>query len=421
MNHKRHRIYPMQWRLAEDALRAVLSEGQGADHWLQAAFRERRQMGARDRGVVSDLVYGVLRDLRRLQAVAGHDAPAALCAVHALERDDAIELERYGIADADTLRERTLAARGQVFASAVTGNVPDAIDAAFQAQFGAEAAAALERALQQQAPVDLRVNRLRRDRGEVQAALHEAGIEAEPTPFAPFGLRLAHRAALHALAAYRDGWFEPQDEGSQLLARLVGAVPGSCVVDYCAGAGGKALALAADMDDRGTLWAFDSEPGRLRRLEPRARRAGVHCIRSAELGADGLPPPGIGAPRAGEADAVLVDAPCSGTGTWRRQPEARLRPLDLDALTTLQAAILERAAVLLRPGGRLVYATCSLLDVENRGVVEAFVERHPEFAPVDAGAVLAAQGIDLPGACLQLRPDLHGTDGFFGAVLQRAD
>jgi 16S rRNA (cytosine967-C5)-methyltransferase len=404
------RLYPAQWQLACSVLDAVLQQGRAADRCLQAAFRERRNMGSRDRAWVTELVYGVLRDLRRLRAIAG-DAPAALCAALLLrsERVAADRLQVLGV-DVDALRARLDAHDDASLSAAERGNVPDLIYAAWQRQF-ADAADALAVALCEQAPVDLRVNTLKCDRTQAQQALSEAGIEAETTPYAPLGLRVARRAALQNLALYRDGWIEPQDEGSQLLALLVNAQPGETVIDYCAGAGGKTLALAAQMQDRGTLYAWDSDSTRLARLAPRLQRAGAHCVQIRTLGNDEVSEV--------LADAVLVDVPCSATGTWRRQPEARLKPLDLPALTALQAQILARATRHVRPGGRLVYATCSLLDAENADIVGAFLAAQPRFELEDAGAVLAAAGIDLPGRMLQLLPHRHGTDGFFGAVLRR--
>ncbi|TJY63124.1 RsmB/NOP family class I SAM-dependent RNA methyltransferase [Sinimarinibacterium sp. CAU 1509] len=403
-------LYPAQWQLACAVLDEVL-QGRAADRCLQAAFRERRNMGGRDRAWVTEMVYGVLRDLRRLRAMVGEGSSAALCAALLLrsERVSPERLQSLGV-DVDALRARLAAHDDSALTAAERANVPDTIYQAWQLQYG-DAAESLAAALCEQAPVDLRVNTLKCDRAEAQAALSEAGIEVQVTPYAPQGLRVARRAALQNLAIYRDGWIEPQDEGSQLLAMLMDAQPGETVIDYCAGAGGKTLALAAQMQDRGTLYAWDSDSTRLARLAPRLQRAGVHCVQIRTLGNDEEPEV--------QADAVLVDAPCSATGTWRRQPEARLKALDLPSLTTLQAQILARAARHVRPGGRLVYATCSLLDAENADIVEAFLAAHPQFELDDAGAELASAGITLPGRMLQLLPHQHGTDGFFAARLRR--
>ncbi|WP_370305853.1 RsmB/NOP family class I SAM-dependent RNA methyltransferase [Sinimarinibacterium flocculans] len=408
----RPRIFPAQWQLACEVLGTVLREGRAADRLLQAAFRERRAMGGRDRASVTELVYGSLRDLRRLQRVAGRREPAALCAVHTLDTgmSDTESLTRLGVADAAELAARLAQFDATTLTPAEAHNLPDAMYAAWDAAIGAGETRALAAALAQQAPVDLRVNALKCAPGQAIEALAAANVDAAPTPWAPLGLRLAGRAPLQQLAAFRDGWIEPQDEGSQLLALLVGARPGERIADWCAGAGGKTLALAAAMQDSGELWAIDIDAQRLQRLGPRLQRAGVGCVRVHALDT---------VPDETTFDAVLVDAPCSATGTWRRQPEARLKPLDVTALAAQQRQILERAARHVRPGGRLVYGTCSLLDAENSAVVEAFLAGHPAFEPVDAGDVLAAQGVRFPGRYLQLWPHRHGTDGFFGAVLRR--
>ncbi|MFP5304394.1 MAG: RsmB/NOP family class I SAM-dependent RNA methyltransferase [Gammaproteobacteria bacterium] len=408
----RPRLFPAQWRLAVDTLTAVVDHGRSADRLLQSAFRSQRQMGARDRALVSDLVYGSLRDLRRLQAVAAGGSPAQWCALHALEAGiaDPARLVALGLEDAQALAQRLGALDASTLTHAQRLNVPDAIYARWCAELGEAETARLAEALKAQAPVDLRVNTLKATRAAAQVALAAAGIDALPTPYAPAGLRVQRRIALQSLALFRDGWVEPQDEGSQLLAQLVAAQPGERIADWCAGAGGKTLALAAQMQDRGELVAMDADARRLQRLPPRLQRAGVHC---AQVLAPGTPLPR-------DLDAVLVDAPCSGSGTWRRQPEARLKALDLPALAALQLQILEQAARHLRPGGRLIYATCSLLRAENEEVVETFAAAHTDFELDDAGAVLAAQGIDLPGRYLKLYPHRHGTDGFFGACLRRA-
>ncbi len=406
-----------QWRLAVDALSAVFA-GATADAWLQEAFRKHREMGGRDRARVGELVYGVLRDLRRLQAVAGTEADevVAYAAVLALREGlaDVPMLVRFGVDAAAALQQRLAAFDEHSLSAAQRCNLPDAVYQAYCAQYGEAEAQALGAALRGVAPVDLRVNVLRSDRDSACAALADAGIEAQATPLAPWGLRLHKRASLQATLPYREGWIEPQDEGSQLLAHLVSARAGMRVADYCAGAGGKTLALAAAMRDQGELWALDISVARLERLQPRLQRAGITCVQmhalpdaSAWLAAE-----------AGRFDAVLVDAPCSGSGTWRRQPELRLRTPDLTAMAQRQGEVLRAAARLVRPGGRLVYATCSLLREENDAVVDAFLAAAVDFQELDAGVELARQGIEVPGARLRLLPHRHGTDGFFAACLQ---
>ena len=414
----RHRLRRPQWQLAVATLDAVLHRGGVADASLQEAFRAHREMGSRDRALVGALVFDALRDLRRLQAIAGtaaDDAPT-LCALQAL---------CAGLANVETLLQLGVEGASQCaqalerfddtrLSAAQRGNLPDLIEAQWRAQYGDTETAALAQALRTPAPVDLRVNTLKADRATAAAALAQSGIQSVETPWSPTGLRLARRVALQSAPAFRDGWVEPQDEGSQLLARLLAASPGERIADYCAGAGGKTLALAAAMQDRGELWALDIDSARLARLAPRLQRAGVSCVQMRGLAREGLPPAWPGG-----FDAILVDAPCSGTGTWRRQPDARLRLPDLTAITAVQREILATAAQGLRSGGRLVYGTCSLLAAENDAIVDDFLHSHPQFEEADAGIVLAAQGIKLPGRRLRLLPHRHATDGFFGALLVR--
>jgi 16S rRNA (cytosine967-C5)-methyltransferase len=412
------RLRRPQWQLAVQTLDRVLHQARVADASLQEAFRARAEMGSRDRARVSDLVYGVLRDLRALQALAGDhaDSAATLCALQSLRSGlaDVEMLVALGVAEAPSLAQKLSAIDAASLTPAQRNNLPDAIDAAWRAQYGDEETDALAQALRATAPVDLRVNTLKATRAAAQAALAQSGIEAQATSLSPWGLRLSRRVALQSTPAFRDGWVEPQDEGSQLLALLVGARPGEQIADWCAGAGGKTLALAAAMEDSGRLWAMDADAPRLARLGPRLRRAGVRCVQTQVL-VDDVVPPAL----ANACDAVLVDAPCSGSGTWRRQPDARLRLPDFAVIGALQRRILAAAAQAVRPGGRLVYATCSLIAVENDAVVDDFLRAHPQFEPEDAGTVLAAHGVTLPGARLRLLPHRHGTDGFFAVRLVR--
>ncbi|HKM63216.1 MAG TPA: RsmB/NOP family class I SAM-dependent RNA methyltransferase, partial [Acidisphaera sp.] len=270
------------------------------------------------------------------------------------------------------------------------------------------------RALLAEAPLDLRVNTLKTTREAAQAALAAEGITAEPTPLSPWGLRVSGRLPVTTGPAFRDGLVEIQDEGSQIVALMADARPGMRVADWCAGAGGKTLALAACMQNRGHIVACDVNVRRLDAAVRRLRRAGVHNVERhlTEAGDRWVKR------RAGSFDRVLVDAPCTGTGTWRRNPDARLRltEADLRELTAKQASILDAAAPLCRPGGRLVYATCSLLPAENETQVNAFLTRRPDFRRLPATAVWAGAP---PGDDLHLTPARNGTDGFYCAVLER--
>lgn len=406
-----------QLLLARQALAAILTAQRPADAILQDLFRDNRQCGSRDRARITELIYGVLRDLRRLRAIAPQADAGGLCALRLLEggQADAATLANWGIEGVEALAAALAAFDPGSLSPAQRHNIPDDCYARFVSQYGEVEAATLAQALNTTAQVDLRVNGLKGSREAARQRLEQEGISAAPTPLSPLGLRLPARAPLQNLASFREGWIEPQDEGSQLIALLAGARPGDKVVDYCAGAGGKTLALAAQMQDRGELLACDISASRLKKLRPRLERAGVNCVRGLAL-----PDEEELARRAGRCDTVLVDAPCSATGTWRRNPELRLRDPDFAALQKLQLEILDIASRLPRPGGRLVYATCSLMAAENDEVVDAFLADHPEYIRLDAGELLRAAGAQWQGAELRLLPQVHGTDGFFAVAMQRS-
>jgi 16S rRNA (cytosine967-C5)-methyltransferase len=276
------------------------------------------------------------------------------------------------------------------------------------------------------APTDLRVNLLKTDRDGARRALAAEHVRAEPTPWSPTGLRLAARVPLSGLAAFKDGLIEVQDEGSQLAALLVGARPGMRVVDFCAGAGGKTLALAAAMNNRGKLVACDTAAWRLDRSGIRLRRAGASNVERRALTSERDP---WVKRHAASFDRVLVDAPCLGIGSWRRNPDAKWRstPTDLAELQIRQHDILASAARLVKPGGRLVYVTCSLLREEDEAQAERFLEETPDFVPYSAARAWdeaiggpCPAGLTNPGGdYLRLTPAQHGTDGFFVALFER--
>lgn len=272
-----------------------------------------------------------------------------------------------------------------------------------------------------EAPLDLRVNPIKATRDQVLAALADAGTTAEPTRLSPWGVRLRTRFPVATLPAFREGWFEIQDEGSQLVALLADARPGMQVVDFCAGAGGKTLAMAAMMDNKGRVMATDVLAGRLERAKERFRRAGLHNIETRGLSSERDP---WVKRHKRKFDRVVVDAPCTGTGTWRRNPDSRWRTLGpgFEELLPLQANILDSAARLTRPGGKLVYATCSLLPEENERQVEAFLASHPDFSllPLAEAWPDTAGPAPVAGEMLRLTPARHDTDGFFAAVMVRA-
>ena len=411
--------------LATALLREVLTFDAPADGVVSAFFRRHRQLGAHERHALAETTYAVLRERLLLQHLAQSGRGPLERRLAALGwRGDAAQLERaLEPAEREWLAQVRAVDR-EALPDKLRHNLPDWIAQPLRAQLGDEAFRALAQALLEPAPLDLRVNALKAKREAVQAALAAAGIAAEPTPYSPWGLRVHGKPALQKAEPFLRGDVEVQDEGSQLLALLTGARRGEMVVDFCAGAGGKTLALGAMMRSTGRLYAFDVSASRLEALKPRLARSGlsnVHPVHIAHERDERV------RRLAGKIDRVLVDAPCSGLGTLRRNPDLKWRhsPQAVQELTTKQAAILDAAATLVKPGGRLVYATCSLLDAENEAVARDFAARHRDFAPLPAAAVLADAGVagadTLAGdGWLRLWPHRYRTDGFFAAVWQRA-
>lgn len=398
-------------------------------------FRARRYIGSGDRRAVSDRVWSVLRARRRLDwwLVRAHAAaitPRLLCGASLLLEGwtldgvaGAFSGGQFGSPHLTPAEKNCL--RGieahtldhPEMPEAVRLEVPDWVLPHLQVRFGADLRAEMA-AMSDPAPLDLRVNLLKVTRDDARAALLEEGLETEPTKLSPWGLRAPPRRAVTTGKAFMSGLVEIQDEGSQVVSILVGARPDMRVADWCAGAGGKTLALAMTMDNRGHIAACDVSAHRLEAAVKRLRRAGVHNVERhlVETGDKWVKR------RAGTFDRVLVDAPCTGTGTWRRNPDARtrLRESDLAELQTKQAAILDTAARLVRIGGRLVYATCSLLAEENEAQVAGFLARHAGYRSVPLPeAWPALPGGIAPSDYLALTPLRHGTDGFFAAVLER--
>ncbi len=405
----------------EEALREVLRLTGPADGALSRYFREHPRLGSRERGVIAEAVYGLLRQRTMLTHFAESGAGPqmrrlALLALAGTVGTDAIA----GLSDPEQDWLGRVAAIDRAnLPLAVRTSFPDWMLERLVAQYGEPVALQLIDALNCPAPLDLRVNALKSSREAAEAALAHAGISFERTPFAPLGLRLAKKPALQNLPLFKDGLIEVQDEGSQLLAHLLGARRGEMVVDFCAGAGGKTLAIGAAMRNTGRLYAFDVSDKRLARLKPRLARSGLSNVHPVVIAHEN----DAKVKRlAGKIDRVLVDAPCSGVGTLRRNPDMkwRLQPDAIDELNAKQQSILAGAARLVKPGGRLVYATCSLLGSENEGIVGQFLAAHPDFALVPARDALAEQKIALDtGDYLQLLPHLHQSDGFFAAVMER--
>ena len=410
-----------------------------ADGVLKAWGREHRYAGSGDRRAIAERVYTTLRARIRLSHRMGDDTGRALIlgALAGLDRLDLGEIDALFIGGhcPEPLSDAERAALSTPPSPApdwVEAGVPEFIALTFQRQFGASWADEARALIEPRAPVDLRVNGLC---GGVDGALRMLALdkfEAERTPWSAFGLRLPPTAAsdVQTRKAYTTGWVEVQDEASQIAAFLADARPGETVIDYCAGAGGKTLAFAQTMRAKrghsGRLIACDVTHARLSALPERLARAGgvaeTRAIGQQGRGMDDL---------AGKADLVFVDAPCSGSGVWRRHPEGawRLEPCSVARLATLQGEILNRAARLVRPGGRLAYATCSVLGAENSAVADAFLAAHPAFSPVPIAYAAATPNLTdaarvklgalADGHRLQLTPHRSGTDGFFLALFTR--
>jgi 16S rRNA (cytosine967-C5)-methyltransferase len=417
-----------------------------ADRVASGYFRSRRYVGAKDRAAIQGIVYDVLRRRAQLDwwlSRVGIAEPTPRGRVLAClakithwsgeDIDTAFSGDRFTpahLTPAEGVALRRLTggrkpASGEAIdhpdqPAEVRGNVPGWVAPALSAAFGDRLGDEL-RALLAPATVDLRVNALKTSRDEALSRLRSEGVTAEPTALSPLGLRLVGRKPLGETGSFKDGLYEIQDEGSQLVALLVDAKPGMRVVDFCAGAGGKALAIAAGMDNKGHVVACDVSAKRLEASGKRLRRAGVHNVERKLLEDES----DKWVKRHKHAyDRVLVDAPCTGIGTWRRNPDGRwsLDPKDLEELVPKQARILASAARLVKPGGRLVYATCSLLPAENEAQVASFLAANPDFALVPLETLwpsIAAGNPPCDGPYLQLTPARHGTDGFFAAVLER--
>ena len=413
--------------LTTQLVREVLKLDAPADGLVSLFFKRQKSLGVRERHALAETAYAVLRQRllwahlaqsghgpmeRRMVILAWQGQPHVL--KNGLTVDELAWLERTQQIDRSTLPEK------------LRHNLPDWLANPLKAELGDEGFWALVDTFSGGAPLDLRVNEVKAKRDEVVAALAEAGLTAEPTPYSPIGLRLQGKPALQKLPLFVGGHVEVQDEGSQLLALMTGAKRGEMVVDFCAGAGGKTLAMGAMMRNTGRLYAFDVSGHRLDKLKPRLARSGLSNVYAAQIAHE----------RderikrlAGKIDRVLVDAPCSGLGTLRRNPDLKWRqsPQAVQELREKQLAILRSAARLLKPGGRLVYATCSLLPAENEDVVAAFQAEMPDWLPLNANGLLSqaavarADELVTPAGHLRLWPHRHATDGFFAAAWQRPE
>lgn len=424
-------------KAAVEVLEEVLGRHRPAASALSDWGKSHRFAGSGDRAAIGNLVYDALRRRRSLAHQMGADTPRTLALAAAPFALGLTVMDLAACADGSAhavapLSDSELASlASQVLSDApisVRGDFPDWLEPSFARAFGA-AAAEEGAALARRGPVDLRVNALKADRDKAMKAL--ARFAPVPTPLSPVGVRLpapegpGRQPNVEAETAHGRGWYEVQDEGSQVSALMAAAAPRQQVLDICAGSGGKTLALAAAMRNTGQIYAYDDEALRLRPIFERLKRAGVRNAQVLSAGDDAALM-ALGA----RFDLVFIDAPCTGTGAWRRRPDAkwRLKPANLAQRRSEQTALLATAATLLKPGGRLVYVTCSVLPEENSDQIAQFLANHSGFATlpwreswvtgVGGEPPVSADGSD---DTLLLTPACHGTDGFFIAVLARKE
>jgi 16S rRNA (cytosine967-C5)-methyltransferase len=430
-----------------EVLELFRSQSRPADSVLAEFFRSRHYLGSRDRRFVAEAYYGILRNYLLLESSVreardrarseNHNSPVSplelyISYAHLVLHEELqtiinevtslVSATGHGPALSgllDALGGIALPNPGAdpVRQLSISHSIPEAIVREWFDRFGVVETEHLCMVSNISAPTTIRVNTLRCSVDECQSMLGKEGVGTTRTSLSPVGLVLEKRMNVQSLSAFREGAFEIQDEGSQILSFLLEPSPGSRVVDACAGAGGKTLHLAALMGNKGSILAIDTEPRRLEGLQERAVRAGATMIQARVAGD----------PLIAEwkecADAVFVDAPCTGVGTFRRNPGSKMTFTwqSVDAAAERQTVILNEYAQLVKPGGRLVYATCSLLSEENEEVADRFLRDHPFFHAISAPEILARQEIALssPTSYLTLLPHKTGTDGFFGAVLQR--
>lgn len=412
-----------------ELIEILLHDKRPADQLIDSFFRQRRYLGSHDRRELAESAYGILRNLRLLQELVARVKPAAtteaawLFAAYKLhiEKTSRAIIKSYSLTLSDAELVSLTAQQVEVVAGKNIGvrlSFPDWLVTALQQQMGEGESARLLESLNQPPPLTIRVNTIKTTREQCLSELQQRGFECALSKLSPNGIHLFKRANLFSLDLFQDGWFELQDEGSQIISLLVDPKPTWRIADVCAGGGGKTLHLAALMKNRGEIFAFDVIPRRLENLQKRARRSGVHNVRTQLLQENEIP-----AHLLGKLDAILIDAPCSGTGVLRRNPDAKwkISPEMIQEMSEKQKNILRHYAPLLKPGGRLVYATCSLLREENEEVVEAFLSAHVSFQLSDAREIL--KRFDLAklvnAGNVHLFPHQHGCDGFFAAVLER--
>ena len=405
-----------------------------ADRVQSLYYKQRRYIGSKDKAAISELFYGVLRQrasldhaLHQVNLADSNPLRTALFLlrnhhdIKAVFSGDKFAPSRLHQDKLDSLKS-ALKIDLSVAPLAAKCNFPEWLEPMLTDSLGDRLEAEMT-AMNQRANTDIRVNSLKSDRQSALTAIQDAAYDAEQCELSPWGLRFKSKVALFNLPIFKQGWLEVQDEGSQLLALLTGVKAGDRVVDFCAGAGGKTLAMAAMMKNKGSIWATDVHSKRLEQLVMRKKRAGAHNIRTHLLSSENDK---WVKQHAQSADIVLVDAPCTGTGTWRRNPDSRwnLKPTDIQELVALQKSILDSAKRLVKPGGALVYATCSLLKEENENQVEWFLTHNTDFnaGQIELPEVLKTQTNRFQCEEHQFRsyPGLSGTDGFYLATLSKS-
>lgn len=415
------RITKRQLEALAEVLLQVLSFRYPADQVISRYFKAHKQLGGGDRRFIAETVYTGLRHYYWVKALlAGETQPMRFALATLLgPLGFSVKSLTQLLSPQELQWAKEAKTRKPSDELWVKAELPPWIVSILQQRLSDEEILTLGRALKSSAALDIRVNTLKTDRETVLQQLNDEGIKATPTPYSNAGIRLAEKPALQRHQLMLNGAIEVQDEGSQLISLLLDPQPGEWVVDFCAGAGGKTLHLGGLMKGRGRIDAYDVSNRRLQSMTPRLARSGLSNIR-AQLIKDEHDP--LLKKRLGKADRVLVDAPCTGLGTLRRNPDLKFRQsqASLEKLTLSQSSILQSAARIVKPGGRLVYATCSLLDAENQQIVDQFLEQNPDFKRMAVGDIMRSKGIELEmGDDLILSPQQHHCDGFYAAVLIR--
>jgi len=416
------RLALYQLDMAIAALRAVQQLKGPADGVLRNFFRENNKLGVNDRTFIADTVFGVLRHFFSLKYITGTTIPRLLILAY-LAKFRGMNLRELKPFITEAEIKQLIKIKEMELDSlplTIRTEFPEWLVEKIQAKMLDTNILALGLSFQKQAPLDLRVNTLIANRNDVLTRLSKDGIDASATSYSPIGIRLVRKSTIQSHEMFITGNIEIQDEGSQLLGYLLQPKRGEIVVDFCAGAGGKALMMGALMGSKGRIYAFDVSERRLNRLKPRLKRSGLSNLFPRWISNEN----DIKVKRlAGKVDRVIVDAPCSGLGTLRRNPDIKLRqtPESIEEAKRGQEAILVSAAKLLKPGGRLVYATCSFLPEENQEIIENFLAAHTKFTLLNCAELFMQQKIPLDtGMFLQLYPDEHNTDSFFAAALMLA-